>query len=69
MMGRLQSEASPSLQSFIIMMITTAIRVTASGISVVTLFESTSFIELTSPMILERILPVGRLSKKPNPSV
>ena len=68
-MGRLQSEASPSLQSFISMMTITAIMVIASGIRVVTEFDKTSFREFTSPIIRESILPVGLPSKNPKPRV
>ena len=69
MIGRLQSEASPSLQSLISIMAITAIIVIASGIRVVTLFDSTFFNELTSPIIRERIFPVGLPSKNPKPKV
>ena len=42
----------------------TAITVRKSGINLVTLSESTSFNEFTSPITLAKIFPVGRLSKK-----
>ena len=43
--------------------------VSRSGIMVVTKLPRTSLRELISPMILDRILPVGRLSKKLKSSV
>lgn len=51
----------------ITMMVITAATVTMSGIRVVTLSDIMSFRELTSPIILARIFPVGRPSKKESP--
>ena len=64
MNGVLISDAAASFGFLVNMMPTTAITVIMSGISVVTLLESTSFKELMSPMIRDRIFPVGLLSKK-----
>ena len=58
-----------SFQSLISMMITTPITVRKFGIRLVIVFFITSFNELTSPMILARILPVGLLSKNVNDKV
>ena len=62
-------DASARRQSLITMMTTTPMTVMNSGISVVTMLVRTSFKELTSPMILARIFPVGLLSKKEKDSV
>ena len=62
-------DARPSLPFFAIIIMTTAMRVTASGINVVTLFASTSFKEFTSPIRRARIFPVGLLSKNRKPRV
>ena len=61
--AELESAAAASFQFLTNMIPTTDKIVIKSGISVVTLFDSTSFKELTSPMILARIFPVGLLSK------
>ena len=63
MIGIVLKDASARRQSFIIMITTTPMTVINSGIRVVTIFVRTSFSELTSPMILARIFPVGLLSK------
>ena len=47
----------------------TAINVIASGMNVVTQFDSTSFRELISPMIRDKIFPVGLESKNLKSSV
>jgi hypothetical protein len=62
--GKLLSDANASFQLFMNIIITTAQMVIKSGIKVVTLFDNTSFSELTSPIILANTLPVGLLSKK-----
>ena len=64
MTGNVQREAIASFQSLISMITATPITVRKSGISVVTALLNTSFKELTSPIILARIFPVGLLSKK-----
>ena len=63
MSGMLIKAAAASSGFFTNIMITTAHIVMKSGISVVTLFDKTSFSELMSPMIRARIFPVGLLSK------
>ena len=62
--GSIRSVASASCQFFHSMITATPIRVSISGRSFVTLSESTSFRELTSPTTRARIFPVGLLSKK-----
>lgn len=69
MIGIVLKDASARRQSFIIMITTTPMTVINSGIRVVTIFVRTSFSELTSPMILARIFPVGLLSKNEKDNV
>lgn len=65
--GRVERLASARRGLFTSIITTTLATVIKSGIRVVTLLFSTSFKELISPMIRERIFPVGRLSKSENP--
>ena len=67
--GRVERLASARRGLFTSIITTTLATVIKSGIRVVTLLFSTSFKELISPMIRERIFPVGRLSKKWKSSV
>lgn len=66
--GMEKSEAAANAGFLMNIMAVTAMTVRKSGISVVTQLLNTSFNELMSPIILERIFPVGRLSKSGNPA-
>ena len=62
--GSVTNDASASFGFLTSIMTATATSVIKSGMSVVTLSESIFFNELTSPITLARIFPVGLVSKK-----